>query len=66
MMKTQTKILLWRAEWTHRDGYQAPYQLIWAETRKEATKKINSRLSDFPKSWSYKLFKIVLEEEKSS
>jgi len=65
MMKTHTKILLWRVEWTHRNGYRAPYQLVWAETRKQAAKNISSRLKDFPKSWSYKIFRIKTEKEKS-
>jgi hypothetical protein len=63
-MQTNAKLLLWRVEWSHRNGYQAPYQLIWAKTRKEATieLKTRSRLADFPETWSYRLLKLTTEE----
>ena len=61
MMKTKHQILLWRVEWTHRNGYQAPYQLVWAETRKEvyAFAKTSSRLADFPNAWSFQVSKVA-------
>lgn len=64
MTKPQ-KNLLWRAEWCHRMGYQAPTQEVWAKTKKEAIDmaKKKSRLGDFPKSWSVKLTDITAEYE---
>ena len=60
MMMTKSKFLLWRVEWNHRAGYQAPYQLIWAEKKKEAIDiaKSKSRLADFPLYWSYQITEI--------
>ena len=57
MMTTKSKYLLWRVDWNHRAGYQAPYRFVWAENKKEAGKlaKESSRLADFPEVWSYKL-----------
>ena len=50
MMTTKSKYLLWRVDWNHRAGYQAPYRFVWAENKKEAGKlaKESSRLADFP------------------
>ena len=55
MMTTKSKYLLWRVDWNHRAGYQAPYRFVWAENKKEAGKlaKESSRLADFPEFWSY-------------
>lgn len=59
-MKAQAQYPLWRVEWTHRNGYQAPYRFVEAKTRREATMlaPATSRLGDFPESWSYKLVKL--------
>lgn len=59
-MNTKQKRLLWRVDWYHRAGYQAPYQFVEAKTKKEAIKlaKEASRLGDFPKIWSFKLTKL--------
>jgi hypothetical protein len=57
-MENRNVIQLWRVEWTHRNGYQAPHQYVEAKTRKEAIKlqqNTSSRLSDFPDSWSWNL-----------
>ena len=37
-MKAQAQYPLWRVEWTHINGYQAPYRFVEAKTRREATK----------------------------
>ena len=46
-------------------GYQAPYQEVWAKTRKEAIKiaKTMSRLADFPDKWSIRLIDVTAEWE---
>lgn len=57
-MKTKHVLRLWRVEWVHRDGYQAPHGFVEAEKREEAVKlqkKTKARLKDFPESWSWKL-----------
>ena len=62
-MKTVKVIRLWRVEWVHRNGYQAPYSYVEAENRKEAAKLLNqipSRLKEFPESWSWRLLKTGL------
>lgn len=53
-MKTSSNSRLWRVEWVHRSGYQAPSQYVAAKTRMLAIRlaKSNSRLGDFPESWS--------------
>jgi len=65
MMKTKQNRPLWRVDWYHRAGYQAPYQFVEAKKRKDAAKlaKAGSRLGDFPKSWSFKLTKLFVSEE---
>ena len=64
-MNTKQKRPLWRVDWYHRVGYQAPYQLIEAKERKEAIKlaKKASRLGDFPEVWSFKLTKLFASFE---
>lgn len=59
-MKAQAQYPLWRVEWCHRNGYQAPYRIVEATTRKEAHKqaKGSSRLADFPAEWHYRLVKL--------
>ena len=59
-MKAKQQNPLWRVEWTHRNGYQAPYRYVEAKRRKEAIElaKETSRLVDFPESWSYNLVKL--------
>jgi hypothetical protein len=58
-MKTQTRyennvVLLWRVDWFHRSGYRAPSQYVEAKKIREAIMlaKDQSRLADFPESWS--------------
>ena len=60
-MTTKSKYLLWRVDWNHRAGYQAPYRFVWAENKKEAGKlaKESSRLADFPEFWSYRLTEVT-------
>lgn len=55
---------LWRVEWVHRNGYQAPYRFVEAKTRREALKLApsTSRLADFPESWSFRLVKLFESE----
>lgn len=59
-MKAQAQYPLWRVEWYHRNGYQAPYRIVEAATRKEAHQqaKSSSRLADFSEIWHYKLVKL--------
>jgi hypothetical protein len=59
-MKAKAQFPLWRVEWVHRNGYQAPYRFVEAKTRREATKlaPLTSRLADFPDSWSFRLIKL--------
>jgi hypothetical protein len=59
-MKANAMYPLWRVEWYHRNGYQAPYRIVEATTRKDAHKqaKGSSRLADFPVVWSYRLVKL--------
>jgi hypothetical protein len=59
-MKAQAQYPLWRVEWTHVNGYQAPYRFVEAKTRREATKLApsTSRLADFPADWSFRLVKL--------
>lgn len=62
-MNKEPEYLLWRVDWYHRDGYQAPFQLIEVRnkpkrmgTRREARKfAMRQRLADFRKSWSFTL-----------
>jgi len=57
MMKTISKIRLWRVEIVHRNGYEAPS--IMMEAKKEEVhkdvQKLNLRLLDFPNKWCYHL-----------
>ena len=64
-MNTKQKRPLWRVDWNHRNGYQAPYQFVEAKKKKEAIElaKQSSRLADFPKSWSFKLTKLFTSFE---
>ena len=59
-MKAKTQNPLWRVEWTHRNGYQAPCRYVEAKRKREAITlaKETSRLADFPDSWSFKLVKM--------
>ncbi len=52
MMNINTT-LLWRVDWIHRNGYQAPTYYVEAKTRREALAlaKEKSRFTDFPKTW---------------
>ena len=56
-METKSKLKLWRVSIVHRNGYEAPSQLV--EAKKEdvhkEVRKLNLRLLDFPQSWSYHL-----------
>lgn len=72
MNNAKSEYLLWRVDWFHRDGYQAPYQLI--ETKKNSNRafvkreahakaKKASRLADFPKFWSYRLTELNKDGE---
>jgi len=57
MMKTISKIRLWRVEIVHRNGYEAP--AIMLEAKKDEVHKnvqnLNLRLLDFPNKWYYRL-----------
>ncbi len=58
-MKNNKKDQLWRVDWVHRNGSCAPSQYVWAKDQKEAHKLAReSRLADFPDSWSYSLHKL--------
>ena len=62
-METNNNIRLWRVELRHRNGYDAPSQLIEAK-KSEAHKvvqKSNLRLLDFPEKWSYHLVDLKRE-----
>ena len=55
-MESNNRLRLWRVEWVHRNGYQAPYQIVEAKKYKEVHKFImesGSRLLNFPNSWSF-------------
>lgn len=53
-MKNEQQLRLWRVLWVHRNGYQAPSQLVEAKTKKEVVPVAKDcRLADFPESWSY-------------
>jgi len=57
-MQTFAKLKLWRVSLVHRNGYQAPSQLVEAKTKEEVhkeVKRLNLRLMDFPQSWSYQI-----------
>jgi len=64
-MKAKSDHPLWRVEWTHKNGYQAPYRFVEAKTRREAIKlaPTTSRLADFPDSWSFRLVKLFESRE---
>jgi len=56
-MESKSRLRLWRVEWVHRNGYQAPYQIVEAKIYKEVHKiiiKSGCRLLDF-NSWSFKI-----------
>lgn len=59
MKQKQTSPLLWRVDWTHKSGYQAPSQTIEFDPKQKNAKskvihlaKQQSRLGDFPEAWS--------------
>jgi len=55
-MQTFAKLKLWRVSIVHRNGYEAPSQLVEAKSKEDVhkeVKKLNLRLMDFPQSWSY-------------
>jgi len=56
--------LLWRVDWVHRNGYQAPTYYVEAKTRREAIAeaKAKSRFADFSKTW---FCRIICEGEPS-
>ena len=58
-MTTKSKNLLWRVEWVHRNGYQAPTYYVECKRRKEAIElaKGRSRLASFPKVWFARVIK---------
>ena len=64
-MNKQKQQQLWRVVPTHRSGYSAPHYWVEAKTKKEAIvlAKAGSRLSDFPKSWSFRLDKLFDSKE---
>jgi len=64
-MKMREHRWLWRVNWVHLNGYQAPTRMVEAKTRKEAMKlaKESSRLADFPKSWRFILTKLWKGDE---
>jgi len=49
----------------HRNGYQAPSQLIEAKKKDvhKEVKKLNLRLLDFPNSWSYQLVDLKKQQK---
>lgn len=58
---------LWAVRWTHINGYQAPYQVVEAKSKKDAIKladKIDCRLRDF-ECWSWKLERLPYEQNKN-
>lgn len=53
-MDNENQLRLWRVLWVHRNGYQAPTQVVEAKKRKEVIDFAKEqRLADFPKSWSF-------------
>ena len=56
-MSNSRRLRLWRVEWVHKDGYQAPYRMFEAESRKAAhtMAQQGTLVSRFPNSWSYRL-----------
>jgi len=65
MMTTITRTRFWRVEWIHRNGYRAPHSFVEAKNKKEAVKiaQDNSRFTDFPKTWSFNLVRLVEKGE---
>jgi hypothetical protein len=59
-MKAKAEFPLWRVEWIHRNGYQAPNRYVEAKTRREAINLApkTSRLADFPECWRWRLVKL--------
>jgi len=64
-MKTESQIRLWRVEIIHKNGCQAPSQLIEAKKKDvhKEVKKLNLRLLDFPNSWSYHLVDLKKQQK---
>lgn len=67
MVHIDDRYQLWRVDLIHRNGYQAPYQLIEVQKSKtksdyrvvhKMVKEMNLRLLDFPHKWSFKLTKL--------
>jgi hypothetical protein len=59
-MNIDSKPALWAVQWFHKDGYQAPYQVIEAKKREDAikiAKEVNCVLRNF-KSWGWKIVKL--------
>ena len=56
-MKTESKMRLWRVAIVHRNGYEAPSILMEAKKSEvhKNVQKLNLRLLDFHKKWSYQL-----------
>jgi hypothetical protein len=56
-MKTESKLRLWRVAIVNRNGYEAPSILVEAKKSEvhKNVQKLNLRLLDFPKKWSYQL-----------
>jgi hypothetical protein len=62
-MMTTSQNRLWRVEWIHINGYQAPYQVVEAKTYEDAhagAKANAGRLGQFPNTWSFRLKKLPL------
>jgi hypothetical protein len=64
-MISSNQVRLWRVEWVHINGYQAPYQMYECKKRREAVQwaKKSSRLADFPNVWSFRLIEIIREKD---
>jgi len=62
-METNNSIRLWRVLLVHRNGYQAPSQMIECKKSEVHTvvRKLNLRLLDFPEKWSYHLIDLKKE-----
>ena len=61
-MTAKSKLQLWRVEWVHRNGYQAPYQVVEAkeyqEVHNQVLKNRTSRLLDFSDSWYFRIINL--------
>ncbi len=62
-METESKLRLWRVAIVHRNGYEAPSQLVEAKIKDvhKEVQKLNLRLLEFPEKWSYHLTDIKKE-----